>query len=354
MPRSSRFFGLLVFTLLLAAAGGSLAWAAAHPERSAARAVGVTLNAGPGGEATAFEEVDRGGGERDRGAAALERTGTGPRALPARRRRLDRGRAALDRGDADHADPGRDRDHPPLRPTRPAPRDLGQPADDHPLPPALAPPRSPAEPAGPLRLDRERGRRVLLRPPRASSPPSCASRGSRSRSAPARPLGEGRRHRHLLRPDRAAPVHREDARPPRRRHDPHLLPALRGYRMRPPGAPLRDLPRMVRIADGRPLVLQEAGYSSSPRLGGSPSAQATFVRNVFAAWDRSPTAIPSSASTPCSTSPRASVAPTRRPRPSSAPSASATAVASRSPPGQPSARAPARFAPVSLRSRRRR
>jgi hypothetical protein len=68
---------------------------------------------------------------------------------------------------------------------------------------------------------------------------------------------------------------------------------LRGsYRMRPPRAPLRDIPRMVRLAAGRPLVLQEAGYSSAARLGGSPAAQATFVRNVFAAWDRSPRAIP--------------------------------------------------------------
>jgi hypothetical protein len=69
-------------------------------------------------------------------------------------------------------------------------------------------------------------------------------------------------------------------------------PLVGAYRMRPPRAPLRDIPRMVRIAGGRPLVLQEAGYSSARRLGGSPAAQASFVRNVFAAWDRSAQAIP--------------------------------------------------------------
>lgn len=69
-------------------------------------------------------------------------------------------------------------------------------------------------------------------------------------------------------------------------------PLVHGYRMRSPRAPLRDIPRMVRLARGRPLVIQEAGYSSSPRLHGSPAAQATFVRNVFAAWSRLPRAIP--------------------------------------------------------------
>jgi hypothetical protein len=68
-------------------------------------------------------------------------------------------------------------------------------------------------------------------------------------------------------------------------------PLAGGYQMRPPRAPLHDIPRMVRIA-GRPLVLQEAGYSSAPQLHGSPAAQASFVRNVFAASARFPGAIP--------------------------------------------------------------
>jgi len=49
---------------------------------------------------------------------------------------------------------------------------------------------------------------------------------------------------------------------------------------------------MARLAHGRPVVLQEAGYSSAPRLGSSPAAQASFVRNVFAAVDREAGAIP--------------------------------------------------------------
>ena len=69
-------------------------------------------------------------------------------------------------------------------------------------------------------------------------------------------------------------------------------PLVHGYRMRPPQAPLRDIPRMVRLARGRPLVMQEAGYSSASRLHSSSTAQATFVRNVFTAWNRVPRAIP--------------------------------------------------------------
>ncbi len=69
-------------------------------------------------------------------------------------------------------------------------------------------------------------------------------------------------------------------------------PLVHGYLMRSPRAPLRDVPKMVRLARGRPLVMQEAGFSSASRLHGSPAAQATFVRNVFAAWNRLPWAIP--------------------------------------------------------------
>jgi hypothetical protein len=69
-------------------------------------------------------------------------------------------------------------------------------------------------------------------------------------------------------------------------------PLAGGYRMRSPRAPLNDIPQMNRIAHGRSLVLQEVGYSSAPRLGSSPSAQASFVRNVFAASDHLPQAIP--------------------------------------------------------------
>lgn len=58
------------------------------------------------------------------------------------------------------------------------------------------------------------------------------------------------------------------------------------YRPLAPDAPLQDIPTMVRLAAGRPLVLQEAGYPSAGRLGSSPTKQAKFVRNVLAASSR--------------------------------------------------------------------
>ena len=69
-------------------------------------------------------------------------------------------------------------------------------------------------------------------------------------------------------------------------------PLAGGYRVRSPRSPLRDIPRMIRLSHGRKLVLQEAGYPSTTRLGSSPSAQAAFVRNVFTAWARARRSIP--------------------------------------------------------------
>jgi hypothetical protein len=60
----------------------------------------------------------------------------------------------------------------------------------------------------------------------------------------------------------------------------------------PPAAPRADFPEMVRLAGGKPVVLQEVGYPSSPRLESSPEMQAEFVRNVFAAWSAAGPAIP--------------------------------------------------------------
>ncbi len=60
----------------------------------------------------------------------------------------------------------------------------------------------------------------------------------------------------------------------------------------PPAAPLTDFPEMVRLAGGKPVVLQEVGYPSSPALQSSPDMQAEFVRQVFAAWNAAGTAIP--------------------------------------------------------------
>lgn len=57
-------------------------------------------------------------------------------------------------------------------------------------------------------------------------------------------------------------------------------------------APLRDFPAMVRLADGLPVVLQEVGYPSSPRLQSSAREQAQFVSNVFNAWNTAGAGIP--------------------------------------------------------------
>jgi hypothetical protein len=59
-----------------------------------------------------------------------------------------------------------------------------------------------------------------------------------------------------------------------------------------PAAPRTDFPEMVRLASGKPVILQEVGYPSSPMLQSSPDLQAEFVRQVFAAWSDAGPAIP--------------------------------------------------------------
>jgi hypothetical protein len=53
-----------------------------------------------------------------------------------------------------------------------------------------------------------------------------------------------------------------------------------------------DFTRMLAIAGDHPLVLQEVGYPSDPRLSSSEGAQAAFVGAVFAAWRAAGTRIP--------------------------------------------------------------
>lgn len=53
---------------------------------------------------------------------------------------------------------------------------------------------------------------------------------------------------------------------------------------RPPSAAATDIPQMVAMAAGRPVVLQEVGYPTSTQLASSEAAQAEFVRQVFAGW----------------------------------------------------------------------
>ncbi len=53
---------------------------------------------------------------------------------------------------------------------------------------------------------------------------------------------------------------------------------------RDPAAPLTDVPQMVALAAGKPVILQEVGYPSSATLKSSEEKQARFIANVFTAW----------------------------------------------------------------------
>jgi hypothetical protein len=61
---------------------------------------------------------------------------------------------------------------------------------------------------------------------------------------------------------------------------------------RPPDTAAADVDEMLRLAGGRPLLLQEVGYPSSAQLSSSEVAQAAFVRNVVEAWRRAGPRIP--------------------------------------------------------------
>jgi hypothetical protein len=61
-------------------------------------------------------------------------------------------------------------------------------------------------------------------------------------------------------------------------------PLDRSFRPLGPTTPLADFPRMVTFAGAKPVVLQEVGYPSSPKLGSSVQDEAAFVLNVFSAW----------------------------------------------------------------------
>ena len=64
------------------------------------------------------------------------------------------------------------------------------------------------------------------------------------------------------------------------------------FRPRPPDAPFTDFPRMIEMAGGRPVILQEVGYPSSEDLESSERAQAEFVEQAFLAWQAEAEDIP--------------------------------------------------------------
>lgn len=61
-------------------------------------------------------------------------------------------------------------------------------------------------------------------------------------------------------------------------------PLTTDFTVRPSSAPATDFPRMLQIAGGKPIVLQEVGYPADALNTSSEAAQAEFVRNVFAEW----------------------------------------------------------------------
>jgi hypothetical protein len=64
------------------------------------------------------------------------------------------------------------------------------------------------------------------------------------------------------------------------------------FRPRPPSTAGSDIARMVELARGRALLLQEVGYPAAAELGSSEPAQAEFVKAVLDAWQQHAAAIP--------------------------------------------------------------
>jgi hypothetical protein len=52
----------------------------------------------------------------------------------------------------------------------------------------------------------------------------------------------------------------------------------------PPNSPTTDIPLMLKLADGKPVVLQEAGYPSGTPNTSSEASQQQFVTSLFQAW----------------------------------------------------------------------
>jgi hypothetical protein len=60
----------------------------------------------------------------------------------------------------------------------------------------------------------------------------------------------------------------------------------------PPSSPITDIPRMVSLAGGKPVVLQEAGYPSGGLNASSEAAQQQFVTDLFQAWRAAGNSVP--------------------------------------------------------------
>lgn len=58
------------------------------------------------------------------------------------------------------------------------------------------------------------------------------------------------------------------------------------FTMNPVSVVGNDLESLLQKYPGRPVLMQECGYATSPVCSGSDSAQASFVRDIFTIWDR--------------------------------------------------------------------
>jgi len=65
-----------------------------------------------------------------------------------------------------------------------------------------------------------------------------------------------------------------------------------GFVPKGPQSPLADFATMRSLAGSRPVVLQEVGYPSSTLLSSSETDEATYVSNVFQAWQSGSTQMP--------------------------------------------------------------
>jgi len=65
-----------------------------------------------------------------------------------------------------------------------------------------------------------------------------------------------------------------------------------GFSADNPDAPLTDFPKIVSLAHGLPVLLQEVGYPTSDLLHSSEAEQVEFVKSVFAAWKSAGDSIP--------------------------------------------------------------
>jgi hypothetical protein len=71
------------------------------------------------------------------------------------------------------------------------------------------------------------------------------------------------------------------------------LPLDSSAHVRPTSEVGADIDRILSAAPAdKPLIIHEAGFPTATACGADPSGQATFVRAMFAAWDKNAARIP--------------------------------------------------------------